>query len=876
MPPSRRRVSSLSNTVQDHGSESTDVAPAHARLRSLIESVRNCPGPKAIHDVSSHDLANSLHELRLMLVDSAYHYVRAKDDFRHAAGFEAICGLLNSLYGLKCPLASSAIRLAYNILKSVLNLLAEALSEHNGNRYYFANRLPKNGWEVLQRTLRRLSGEALGSEDPELRLSLRAKLLDQIFAFALAEETFTAFSQVVSYDVPDENFESTESTQNDTIKPGLDSESERAKSTVDKAVSRSAALSNPEVVPTILLLWLDLRNAHDKVLSKSNILSAAVLLCLSQIARCSEYNTVSVHQTGCLHSLLQSLFDHEVSDDEKTYLTSLSLELVRFGFNTLDDVAAIFKKAYHSKAAANFLSEAIEASRDPARFHFDLSLQGFASLEIRELKGSFPPLASNSGYTYSAWLRIVEFDESCHTTIFGAFDESQTCFLLLYIERGSRQLVLQSAAAGERPSVRFKSVNFAQDVWYHVAIVHRLGRAKESSNAALFVDGEFREQVKCKYPSAPPKSARPKASGEPQFSLPPDRVPVQAFFGTPRELSPRLGRGMLQSKWELASAHLFSVVVPEDLLYVHHSLGPSYCGNFLDSLGSFQSYRASATLNLRNERLHPKEGDTSMIVHAIRSRAGKLNYEENILLGINTATIFEKELAVRSPQHKSNYARANSRHYMQRWSRTGLETLTVNIAVPQTSLALSKPFGVAYFAGGMVVSNPNRVDDAICELCGCVPWCLNLIRLASTEDQLVHGLKMIFDLVQMNWRASEAFERENGFATLAWLLRNKLRASGKGVETLDKSEMPSADSGGSSLSFKLLRMVLEFVGYNFTAAEESLIINPLAYRMLLVDSDIWRTSDAATQQLYYEQFVTFAVNSQNWEFNSKRLNRMRT
>ncbi|KAI9672618.1 MAG: hypothetical protein M1831_000053 [Alyxoria varia] len=875
MPPSRRRISSLSNTVQDHGSESSDVAPAHARLRSLVESIRSLPGSRAIHDVNSHDLANSLHELRLILVDSAYHYVRAKDDFRHAAGFEAICGLLNSLHGLERPLASSALRHAYNISKSVLNLLAEALNEHNGNRYYFANRLSENGWEVTQHTLQRMSGETLASEDPESRLSFKAKLFDQVFAFALAEETFTAFSQVVSHDASDENSRSSEPAHYQTIKPKMDTENERARNTVEKAISRPATLSNPEVVPIILLLWLDLQNAEDKAISRCSTLSAAVLMCLNQIARCSEYNTVSMHQTGCLRSLLRSLFDQGFSDNEKVWLTSLSLELMRLGFNTLNDAAAIFKEAYHSKAAAKFLFDAIEASRAPARFHFDLSLQGFASLEIRELKGSFPPTTSNSGYTYSAWLRIVEFDESCHTTIFGAFDESQTCFLLLYLERGSRQLVLQSAAAGERPSVRFKSVTFAQGVWYHIAIVHRLARAKESSKAALFIDGELREQIKCQYPSAPPKSAKPKASGESQFSLPQDRVPVQAFFGTPRELSPRLGRGMLQSKWELASAHLFCVIVPDDLLYVYHSLGPSYCGNFQDCLGSFQSYRASATLNLRNERLHPKEGDTSMIVHAIRSRAGKLISEENMLLGINTATVFEKDLAVRAPQHKSNYARANSRHYMQRWSRTGLETLTVNTAVPQTSHALSKPFGVAYFAGGVVVSNPNRVDDASCELCGCVPWCLNLIRLASTEGQLVQGLKIIFELVQMNWRASEAFERDNGFATLAWLLRNKFRASGKDTEILNQSTVPSTDKDEASLSLKLLRMVLEFVGYNFIAAEESLIINPLAYRMLLVDSDLWRTSDAATQQLYYEQFVTFAVNSQNWEFNSKRLNRMR-
>jgi len=56
---------------------------------------------------------------------------------------------------------------------------------------------------------------------------------------------------------------------------------------------------------------------------------------------------------------------------------------------------------------------------------------------------------------------------------------------------------------------------------------------------------------------------------------------------------------------------------------------------------------------------------------------------------------------------------------------------------------------------------------------------------------------------------------------------------------------------------------------------ESFIINPLAYRVLLIDFDTWRKSAPITQELYYKQFVTFAVNSKFHEFNSRRLQRMR-
>jgi hypothetical protein len=77
------------------------------------------------------------------------------------------------------------------------------------------------------------------------------------------------------------------------------------------------------------------------------------------------------------------------------------------------------------------------------------------------------------------------------------------------------------------------------------------------------------------------------------------------------------------------------------------------------------------------------------------------------------------------------------------------------------------------------------------------------------------------------------------------------------------------------LSFQLLSLVLDFVGYNIEKPEESFITNPLAYRILLVDFDMWRKSAAITQRLYYKQFIVFGVNSKFHQFNARRLFRMR-
>jgi hypothetical protein len=76
---------------------------------------------------------------------------------------------------------------------------------------------------------------------------------------------------------------------------------------------------------------------------------------------------------------------------------------------------------------------------------------------------------------------------------------------------------------------------------------------------------------------------------------------------------------------------------------------------------------------------------------------------------------------------------------------------------------------------------------------------------------------------------------------------------------------------------QLLRNILQFVGYDEKHPTESLIINPLAYRVLLVDLEIWRRATSLeTQKIYYAQFVHFAKGSKHHHYNAKRFQRIRT
>jgi hypothetical protein len=552
----------------------------------------------------------------------------------------------------------------------------------------------------------------------------------------------------------------------------------------------------------------------------------------------------------------------------------LCASLLSLGISTLSDAQYLI--CNKSPAAAEFLLRAMKNSHSPAYIQFDLSLQGYASIELSTLGRPFPPPSATAGYTFTAWIHVDHFDPNSHTTIFGAFDSTQTCFLLAYLEKDTHNFILQTSVTSSRPSVRFKSVVFKERRWYHVALVHRRQRTMSSSKAALYVDGEFAEQVKCQYPVHPPPSNASTESFASFATSSTKTNPVQAFLGTPQDLSARLGRGVVFSRWSLASAHLFEDVLSDDLIAVYYRLGPRYNGNFQDCLGSFQTYEASAALGMRNELIHPGKDENSDILGAIREKASSLVPESRVLLSIlPTAILGEDD---RHTLYESQLLRGLNRtagsNLFQLTHNNGT-SVAINAAVPSINDALAKSQGTSILTGGPVVIVPQSLDDTLWRLGGFAGIALKLVDNATTKDDIVRAVELVFESIKSSWRNSEAMERENGYAVLGALIRGKVGAGAVVSSRESAFEAPSMTSDDmDQLGFQLLSLVLEFVGYNLEKPEESYIINPLAYRILLVDFDMWRKTAPITQRLYYKQFIVFGVNSKFHEFNSRRLFRM--
>ncbi|KAI1005732.1 Beige 1 [Podosphaera aphanis] len=813
-------------------------------------------------------------------VELIHHYlvafpnsVRANDDFRYLHGFQVLLDTLRAYSGFYHPTDRTLgeKNQLFVLLGMILKLLSRTIMDHNGNQRFFRQRVEQGGWAALEQNIASIG---IGGSESDSWSEL--KLFGELLSFSFNDQRFNSFCQNVielyqlettRKGTPEEELPTT---------PSSDEEFTRLINTctqkwLSEILTEGVQLCHADMIPTIIDFWKTIprttKPAHPSTL--------IVIKTLTKVASLSSYNLKALHSTGILTTLLSLAFDVEspLGPVERDHVEVLCTRLISIGVNSLNDTQYLL--CNKSSSAAEFFLRAMKSSHGPPHIQFDLSLNGYASIELPNLGKSFPPSSNMPGYTFMAWIHVENFDKNVHTTIFGAFDPSQTCFVLAYLEMDTHNLILQTSVTSSRPSVRFKSFVFAENRWYHISIVHKRQRTMISSKSSLFVNGEFVEQVKCQYPAQPPLS-NPNVDGFASFTSPARTNPVQVFLGTPKDLSTLLGRNRVFSRWSLASAHLFGDTLSDDLIAVYYRLGPRYNGNFQDCLGSFQTYEASAALGMRNELIHPSKNDSSEILGAIREKASTLLPESRVLFGIFPTSIFGDDAGHKT--HGSQVLR-----YLDRIPLRNLTQLThnysalvaINAAVPSINEALTRVHGTTILTGNPVVIVPRSLDNTLWQIGGFTSIALKLVEASDNSPGILRSVEILFEGIKSNWRNSEAMEKDNGYAILAALIRGKIGA-GTVVSCKsgpDNSSLTTEER--DQLGFRLLSLILDFVGYNHERPEESYIINPLAYRILLVDFDMWRKTTTITQMLYYKQFITFGVKSKYHQFNSRRLFRMR-
>lgn len=811
-----------------------------------------------------------------------------KDLFRLEDGFGAILAAFEALPEISESLLAFAgcEQFVLDYVQTLFSVLSVALHEHRGNQRFFQNRIDGGGWQTLKLILLRLLSSKAVSQCIG-RVSLKDRLFGCLLACATNDETvisiFARFRASLdhSYGVNDSKYTAechrlptgNESSGNLQLKRHENQIDSPFENLLASSIGSLAFVHNADSLVVLLQLW---RSLQDDGAEEGRAEAAAlggVVETIQYLGAMSTHNLAALHDSKLLSITLSYLVSSSLKDDQLLRLRSLALLLLGMGVSCQDDARFLYAHAASSTLVAGLLLEALKTSRTPSYVHFNLTLHGFSSIELPAIGKPFPPVSSSAGYTISMWLYITKFDSDSHTTLFGAYESTQTCFIMVYLEKGSRNLILQTSVTSTRPSVRFKSTAFQVGRWYHLVIVHRKPKATMSSRASLFVNGDFVEQVRSNYPSNPPDSA---SSNDTRSAGRKNRS-IQAFFGTPQDLSSRLGKGLVSTQWRLASAHLFGEALTDDLIAVHFQLGPKYNGNYQDCLGSFQTYSASAALNIRNEMLHPGREEKSDIVSAIRHKASALLPESRIILSISSSVVMddddhnnisEKQLLKGLNKEASKNLRAVT--------RGGCNALAINGSMPSINEALQYPYGFAVLTGDPAVIVPRSLDNASWGIGGCAAVGLALVDAAETSASVLTALNILLESVKDSWRNSEAMERENGFGVLATLLAGKIDSTmTKMLSEAAQDTQREVIQRHETFSVEVLTTLLTFVGYESERPRESVINNALAYRVLLVDVDTWRNAAPAVQRLYYKQFVVFGVESKYHYFNAKRLTKMR-
>ena len=829
------------------------------------------------------------HRIRQALLENPGH---VRDNFRRMNGFQSVVAFVGDIlknYKHHNGIEQGQLSLRLNLFQAVLSILAAALRDHKGNQKYFRLRIDGGGWPTLKKLLCPL----LLEESMAGMTTLADRVFGCLLACALDDESMTSFysnlgRQLTSIDsardpAPDVDLANTQPAHQAKQRDGgqVMEQDALACKLLEQEVSLLTIAHNPDAIMIMFELWKDLEDQlqQEKSVVQASAVSLGVPSTINHLAALNIWNLAALHGTGLLSIVLSSLLSLSSMDHSSVpQLRLLATALLSLGIASLDDAHFLYRHARSSSLIADLLLLSLKASRSPSYIHFNLSLNGYGSIELPGIGRTFPPASTSAGYSLSLWFQIVHFDRASHTTIFGAFDASQTCFVLVYLEKDTHNLILQTSVTSSRPSVRFKSTAFKERRWYHVVIAHRRPKGTSSSRASLFIDGEFVEQVKSQYPESPPSTnGGNEADGSPSSNR--KNNAIQAFLGTPQDLASRLGKGLISTQWRLASANVFADVLSDDLIAVYYELGPRYSGNYQDCLGSFQTYQASAALNLRNESLHPGREERSDIVSAIRFKAGRLLPESKILLNISASMVLDDNDQNNIDEtHLMKYISKTAGMNLRNVTRGGRNALAINGAIPSVNEALLHSSGFAVLTGDPTIVVPQSLDDAAWRIGGCAAVGLALLESAVTSNDVVRALNILFESVQENWRNSEAMERENGFGVLSSLLTTKLCQGQLNVAAAPESprDLSTIQQSVPNLPLIALAEILKFVGYRTDKPENSVINNPLAYRILLVDMELWRSAEPAVQKLYYEQFIVFGLHSKFHHFNTKRLLRMRT
>ncbi|KAI8082152.1 hypothetical protein BDF21DRAFT_338329, partial [Thamnidium elegans] len=291
---------------------------------------------------------------------------------------------------------------------------------------------------------------------------------------------------------------------------------------------------------------------------------------------------------------------------------------------------------------------------------------------------------------------------------------------------------------------------------------------------------------------------------------------------------------------------LKSNILEKEAINLYFNLGARYKSLFQDSLRQFQTYEAATCLFLALRSMSKpsnRRESSQQLATAIKSASIQSIAESKILFAFFACNTLSE--GTRTGLTLTGISEATSNTIS---SEVGSSRLILNSAIPKLDHAVYMPESMGYLIGEPIVAYPFGLDESIWKIGGCA-IALKLIEQSQNSETLSKSTAILFEIIRYSWRNSEDMERCHGYEILAYLLKQKREL----------------------ITVELFELLLTFIGKTPQSPEDSVINNPLAYRFVILNFEIWKKTSIPVQRAQLDQFILFLNTSKMRNFNSRRL-----
>lgn len=678
---------------------------------------------------------------------------------------------------------------------------------------------------------------------------LKTRLLLAVLSFAQNDSTFSLLKLVPSLQ--------------DNTNASLVELSRVVEAAIQKLSIKPLAF--PNVLPQVLLLCPSI--------SIFNL----ILLHLRALIRSSPENAIKIGYSKTMHFLLTYLFEpptsFPLSDVSKDLLNEITLQCATFGVSNAS--AAKVLRTYlktKSEFLRTWLLKALSHLVAPS-FYFNPSTKGYSSIDFT-LSSPVMPI---NGYSVSLWLNIESLmnDDGNYApiTLFLISDFLKSTLFRLLLDASKKTVVVHIGSSKDTCVVNFSTpiTNFFSKIykdnpslnppsWHLITLVHR-NEKSSLPNLELYIDGSAVERAACPYPFL-------------SSTLQPLYVSLGPSIGsrnqsTPSTLAPNVAEtdalvsentGAASQKTSksyktndslkkmpplvpllIGTTRFFPVPLVSSQIAIISSLGPSYSGCFQGPINDYMTYKASTALTLE---IQDSKSNTEDLLHSIQA------FSRSPIAFMSCA----KDYVDIMDLQLSDFCSFSVLETLKKLENQYYSHVYINRAVSSYDKAFSAEqpsFGVS--SGSVTPIIMQSISDAIYNIGGS-SILLELVGTAETEAELNFGLQVFFSSIEDNWRFSENVEQTHSFEILAQILHSKSHLL---------------------VSEETLKIIALMSGVHHTRFKHPLVMNPLLFRYLILDFDLW--SKAPNSNLFVQQLgyiVSLIENNDYAGFNVKRLMKM--